>query len=123
MATPPPLAATWLLRIAHALASREAIIPTFLIVGLWTFGFVQAETIAHALLGKADIAFLILTFALVAHGIRHSGYFRYAAFRVLEVCDGSMTRVILYLFLLSSALTYVTSNDSVPRRYEEAEMI
>ena len=111
--SPPPLDETWLVRMAHAIASREAILPTFLIVGLWTFGFVQSATIAHAILGKADIVFLILTFALVSHGIRHSGYFRYAAFRVLEVCDGSMTRMTLYLFLLSSILTYVTSNDIV----------
>ena len=97
----------------HALVSREALLPCFMIAGLWAADYVSLDTITTAVPGKLDIILLILTFAVIAHGIKHSGYFRYSAFRVLEVCDGSVTRLTLYLFILSSALTFVTSNDIV----------
>lgn len=97
----------------QALFTREALLPCFLIAGLWVTGYVSLETIQIAVPGKLDIIFLILTFAVIAHGIKHSGYFKYSAFRVLEVCDGRVTRMTLYLFILSSALTFVTSNDIV----------
>ena len=97
----------------QAFFTREALLPCFLIAGLWASGYVSMETIWIAGSGKLDIIFLILTFAVIANGIRHSGYFKYSAFRVLEVCDGQVTRMTLYLFILSSALTFVTSNDIV----------
>lgn len=103
----------WTFRIAQAGVSREAVLPVFLILGLWVFDYVQVDTIVYAVRSKADIIFLILAFSLITQGIKHSDYFKYAAYRVLEVCDGSMTRMTLYLFVLSSVLTYVTSNDIV----------
>ena len=93
--------------------ARETLLPCFLIGGLWVTGYVSLETVQTAVPGKLDIIFLILTFAIIANGIKHSGYFKYSAFRVLEVCDGQVTRMTLYLFILSSALTFVTSNDIV----------
>ena len=99
--------------VKQALFSREALLPCFLIAGLWINGYVSMDTVQVAVPGKLDIIFLILTFAIIANGIKHSGYFKYSAFRVLEVCDGQVTRMTLYLFILSSALTFVTSNDIV----------
>lgn len=99
--------------VAETLVARETIFPVFAIIGFIVFGFVGPSALMTAANDKAQIIFLILTFAVIASGIKQSGYFRYAAFRVLEVCDGNMTRLVLYLFLLSSVLTYVTSNDIV----------
>ena len=104
---------SWLLSIVEAILSREALLPCFLLAGLWSTGLVKMETIISSTTDKIDIIFLILTFAVFAQGIKHSGYFKYAAYRVLEVCDGKMTRMILYLFALTSVLTFVTSNDIV----------
>ena len=50
---------------------------------------------------------------MIARGFKHSGYFKYSAYRVLEICDGKMTRMNLYLFCLCSVLTFATSNDIV----------
>lgn len=100
-------------KIVESVTAREAMIPVMVILGCMIFGYVSMSALETAATEKAQIIFLILTFAVIAYGIKQSGYFRYAAFRVLEVCDGNMTRMILYLFLLSSVLTYVTSNDIV----------
>ena len=100
-------------KIAESVTAREVMIPTMAIIGCTVFDYVSLSALETAAIEKAQIIFLILTFAVIAYGIKQSGYFRYAAFRVLEVCDGNMTRMILYLFLLSSILTYVTSNDIV----------
>ncbi len=99
--------------VVDTLTAREAVIPAFVISGLLSFGFVLPLDLGQAVADKIEIVYLILTFSVIAYGIKQSGYFRYAAFRVLEVCDGNMTRMILYLFLLTSVLTYVTSNDIV----------
>ena len=99
--------------VAETLVARETVVPIFAIIGFMLFGLVEPTALMSAANDKAQIIFLILTFAVIASGVKQSGYFRYAAFRVLEVCDGNMTRMVLYLFLLSSVLTYVTSNDIV----------
>ena len=62
---------------------------------------------------KGDIIVMILAFAVLAYGIKESGYFKYAAYRVLEICSGSITRLTFYMFMLTSVLTFITSNDIV----------
>lgn len=93
--------------------SRESLLPTLMVAGCLTFGYMSLDTLLGAVSEKVDIVVLILSFAIIAQGLKQSGYFKYAAFRVLEVCDGSTSRLTLYLFVLSSILTYFTSNDIV----------
>ena len=100
-------------KVIGVLTSRESVLPAFAMAGCLTFGYANPTALERVFTEKGEIIFLILTFAVIAYGIKQSGYFKYAAFRVLEVCDGNMTRMVLYLFLLSSVLTYVTSNDIV----------
>ena len=100
-------------KIVDTLTAREAIVPVGAMAGCLLFGYVSLHTVEEVSSGKIEILFLILTFAVISYGIKQSGYFKYAAFRVLEVCDGQTTRMTLYLFLVSSILTYVTSNDIV----------
>ena len=108
-----PTAAPGWSKIAETLTAREALLPVGVLAGLLLFGYVGTRSLEEAFFGKIEIIFLILTFAVISYGIKQSGYFKYAAFRVLEVCDGQITRMTLYLFLVSSVLTYVTSNDIV----------
>lgn len=108
---PSELAGWW--KIPGALTARESVVPVLAMAGCLAFGWASPLALRHAVADKSQIIVLILTFAVIAYGIKQSGYFKYAAFRVLEVCDGNMTRMVLYLFLLSSVLTYVTSNDIV----------
>lgn len=93
--------------------SRESLLPTLTVSGCLAFGYMSLDTLLGAVSEKLDIVVLILSFAVIAQGLKQSGYFKYAAFRVLEVCDGSTSRLTLYLFVLSSILTYFTSNDIV----------
>ena len=100
-------------KVVETLTAREAIVPVGAMAGCLLFGYVSLASLEAAFSSKIEIIFLILTFAVISYGIKQSGYFKYAAFRVLEVCDGQVTRMTLYLFLVSSILTYVTSNDIV----------
>ena len=88
-------------RIAETLTAREALLPVGVMAGLMLFGYVSIRSFEDVFFGKIEIIFLILTFAVISYGIKQSGYFKYAAFRVLEVCDGQITRMTLYLFLVS----------------------
>ena len=103
----------WSQTLGTAVLSREAMLPVGLVLGLLGADYVQPRTINTVAADKLDIVFLVLSFSIIAQGIKHSGYFKYSAYRVLEVCDGQMTRMTLYLFCLCSVLTFVTSNDIV----------
>ena len=87
-------------KIVDTLTAREAIVPVGAMAGCLLFGYVSLHTVEEVSSRKIEILFLILTFAVISYGIKQSGYFKYAAFRVLEVCDGQTTRMTLYLFLV-----------------------
>lgn len=84
-----------------------------MLAGFWSVGLVDMQTILEVLMHKGDIIVMILAFAVLAYGIKESGYFKYAAYRVLEICSGSITRLTFYMFMLTSVLTFITSNDIV----------
>ena len=108
---PSELAGWW--KIPGALTARESVVPVLAMAGCLAFGWASPLALRHAVTDKSQIIFLILTFAVIAYGIKQSGYFKYAAFRVLEVCDGNMTRMVLYLFLLSIDAAWGNAGDSV----------
>ena len=62
---------------------------------------------------KIDIIALILMFAVLTRGLENSNYFHFAAYYIVEKCKGNTNRLILYLFILTSVLTFFTSNDIV----------
>lgn len=98
---------------AHNIPSREAWAPLLMLAALIGFDFISADDAGQAMLQKLDIIAFILSFALLAEGLRRCGFFRYLAYQFAERCHGNTSRLILYLFLLSSFATYVTSNDIV----------
>jgi arsenical pump membrane protein len=61
----------------------------------------------------SPIIVFILAFAIAAKGLGDSGFFTFAASRITSKGHGRTNRLILYLFALTSVLTYVTSNDIV----------
>jgi arsenical pump membrane protein len=93
--------------------SREWVASILLGIILLTNGLVEFDTIKQVIYEKWEIIGLIMSFALMSYGIGKSGYFKYAAYRITESCGGSTTRLTLYLFVLTSTLTLVTSNDIV----------
>ena len=59
------------------------------------------------------VVILILAFALLSYGLKDSKYFDYIAYRLIEKCGGSTSKLIIYMFIITSILTLFTSNDIV----------
>lgn len=101
------------LKMRDSLLSRESVLPLFLGVALWISGHIGWGSIVTVAKEKADLVFLILMFALVAEGIRESGYFKYVAHRVMRECKGNMERLLLSMFIVCGILSYLFTNDIV----------
>jgi arsenical pump membrane protein len=98
---------------AIGVPSREAWVPLLMLVLMMQLDLVQLDGIGDVLVDKGPVIVFILAFALVAEGLRRSGFIHYLAYRLADRGGANTTRLLLYLFLLSSVLTYVTSNDIV----------
>ena len=97
----------------RGIPGREAIIPIIAVGIAIAMGAVHPATIPRVFLEKIDIIVWILSFAVIAEGIGRSGYFAFAAYKIVYKCQGNTTRLILYLFILASILTFFTTNDIV----------
>jgi arsenical pump membrane protein len=70
--------------------------------------------LAQSIISKEGIVvMLILSFALLSYGLKRSKYFDYIAYRLIEKCGGSTSKLIIYMFIITSLLTLFTSNDIV----------
>ncbi|MBK9296110.1 MAG: hypothetical protein IPN02_04410 [Candidatus Microthrix sp.] len=98
---------------ARSLPSREAWLPIALVAIGLAFNILPFGSVTSALLSKGGIVAFILSFALISEGLGESGFFHFVAFQVAERCRGSTSRLILYFFILTSVLTFFTSNDIV----------
>jgi arsenical pump membrane protein len=64
-------------------------------------------------LSKYDVILLIQSFAYLSISLDISGFFKASAFYIVSLARGDGLRLLVYLYLLCSALTYFTSNDIV----------
>lgn len=104
----------WERRLEDAgLPSREAWVPLVMLVLMSQFDLIQTSRIGPVVAEQGPVIVFILAFALVSEGLRQSGFFHFLAYRLAERGGANTTRLTLYLFLLSSFLTYFTSNDIV----------
>lgn len=71
------------------------------------------HTIIQTLAAKVPIILLILSFAYLSISLDISGFFKAAATYVVGLARGNGHRLLIYVYLLCSALTYVASNDIV----------
>lgn len=74
---------------------------------------VSFSSIQTAFIEKFEIIALVFSFGVLSEGLRASGLFRHLAYKVVEKGKGSTSRLILYMFVLTSAVTLFTSNDIV----------
>ena len=100
-------------KLFYSLSSRESIVPLGLAAGLVASGMVNLPSTASVLLERYPILWLIMTFAVLSYGMERAGVFRYLAVRTLLWCRGSVPRLTIGFFMLSSGLTYLASNDIV----------
>lgn len=74
---------------------------------------VELPAIRAAFNDKFEIIVLIFSFGIMSEGLGASGFFRYLAYKVVEICKGNSTRLVLYMFTMTSAVTLFTTNDIV----------
>ena len=77
------------------------------------FSVVSFSSIQTAFIEKFEIIALIFSFGVMAEGLRSSGFFRHLAYRIVERGEGDTSKLVLYMFALTSAVTFFTSNDIV----------
>lgn len=97
----------------RGIPGREAWLSVIALAVALLTGAVSPDTVPRVIGEKIDIIAFILSFAIISEGIAKSGYFSFAAYKIVQKCQGNTTRLILYLFVLTSILTFVTSNDIV----------
>lgn len=98
---------------ARSIPSREAWVPLAMLGLMLQLDLVQSDSIGDVLGDKGPVILFIMGFALVSEGLRRSGFIHFLAYRLTDRGGSNTTRLTLYLFLLSSLLTYFTSNDIV----------
>jgi len=105
---------SWELRLERiGIPTREAWVPILMMLLMLQLDLVQAGGIGDVLAEKGPVLIFIMAFALISEGLRRSGFIHFLAYRLTDRGGANTTRLTLYLFLLSSLLTYFTSNDIV----------
>jgi arsenical pump membrane protein len=95
------------------LPSREAWVPLVMMLLMLRLDLVDPGRIGSVVGEQGPVVVFILGFAVVAEGLRRSGFFHFLAYRLTERGGGNTTRLMLYLFVLTSLLTYFTAHDIV----------
>lgn len=76
-------------------------------------GWITPVRFVDVIVDKYGIIVFILTLALLAEGMRESGFFQFLAYKIVRAARGITPLMVLGLFVLCSAATYVTTNDVV----------
>lgn len=105
----------WLDRVLEerGLPGRDAFIPPLALITALVMGTVQPSIIPDVIHSKLQIIIMILSFAILAEGMSRSGFFAFAAYKIVNNCRGNTTTLTLYLYILASLLTLFTTNDVV----------
>lgn len=88
-------------------------IPPIALALTLIFSVVSFSAVQTAFTQKFGIIALIFSFGVMAEGLRASGFFSHLAYRIVEKGNGKTGKLILYMFVLTSAVTFFTSNDIV----------
>lgn len=88
-------------------------IPPLALAVAFLFSVVSFSAVKAAFAQKFDIIVLIFSFGVMAEGLRKSGFFRHLAYRIVDRVEGDTRKLIVYMFVFTSVLTFFTSNDIV----------
>jgi len=106
-------------------SNKVVLAPILGLVTLWVLPFGMAFigvgssyqlTIASAtgvIVNDIDLVVLILALAYLSISLDESGFFEYASVKIIKKSHGKGSKLLVNLFLLTSVLTYFTSNDIV----------
>ncbi|MFB6241366.1 MAG: SLC13 family permease [Candidatus Nanosalina sp.] len=88
-------------------------VPLLALGFAFSFSIVGFSAVRTAFVQKFDIIVLIFSFGVMAEGLRESGFFRHMAYRIVERVNGNTEKLVLSMFVFTSAVTFFTSNDIV----------
>ena len=94
-------------------ASRVYLVPIAMLLFMLLARMVVWNDIRNIIEKNGEIIAFIYSFSLISFGMGRSHLFEYYAWKIARKSDGQTNKLILYLFILSSVLTLVTSNDIV----------
>jgi len=80
---------------------------------LTLYNFPMWETLWYIIIQKSNLFVMIFVFAISAFGMRESNYFNYIAFKISQASRGDIKRMIMWVLIITSFLTFFTSNDVV----------
>lgn len=92
---------------------RDWWVPVVALTIAFTASIVEPPAIRTAFQEKFDIIVLIFSFGIMAEGLGASGFFRFLAYKIVAICEGNSRRLVLYMFTMTSAVTFFTTNDIV----------
>lgn len=92
---------------------RDWWIPVVAFAVAVSLSLVGLPAIRTAFVEKFDIIVLIFSFGIMSEGLGASGFFRYVAYKIVALCEGNSTRLVLYMFTMTSVVTLFTTNDIV----------
>jgi arsenical pump membrane protein len=96
----------------YILGSSLGLIFLF-IYGIFSNGYITTGDILNVFYDKGKVLILILSFAFISISVDNSGFFDYCAKKIVIWSKGNGNKLFVFLFLLISMLTLVTSNDIV----------
>ncbi len=92
---------------------RDWWVPVLAFVIALATSIIGMPAIRTAFAEKLDIIVLIFSFGIMSEGLGRSGFFSYIAYKIVAICEGNSTRLVLYMFTMTSAVTLFTTNDIV----------
>jgi arsenical pump membrane protein len=99
-----PLAAVLLVSLADEVGS---------FAGVPIRSVIDGANVAWVIAGKHELVLLILSFAFISLSLDRSGFFSYCALKTVNLARGDGRRLFVSMFLMTSVLTFFTSNDIV----------
>jgi arsenical pump membrane protein len=92
---------------------RDWWVPPIAFMFAFALALVDIDLVIRVVEEKFDIIVLIFSFGIMSEGLGESGFFKYLAYKIVGICEGNTTRLVLYLFTMTSATTLFTTNDIV----------
>lgn len=92
---------------------REWWLPPLVLLLAVSLGSINIQLITTVFVDKIDIIVLIFTFGVLAEGLAESKVFEYISHTVVHYCNNNTRTLLLGLFIATSAVTLVTTNDIV----------
>jgi arsenical pump membrane protein len=100
-------------KLAKKFIHREMYIPLFLTLFALLTGIIHVSIIKTTFIGKIDIILFIFCMGFLSYGLIRSGFFEFTAYHFTRFARGNTTKLVVLVFILSSILGYLTTNDIV----------